>query len=99
MSKIPYDISTHEYVCTTLGYMRKASETKDFSQLDALIERVQFHVNNMENAIGEAWETKNKVAGICVNEKLSDEDFKKEVLEAMAYYIDKHIKERQLRAW
>jgi hypothetical protein len=53
----------------------------------------------MENAIGEAWETKNKVAGICVNEKLSDEDFKKEVLEAMAYYIDKHIKERQLRAW
>jgi hypothetical protein len=99
MSKIPYDICTHEYVCTTLGYMRKASETKDFSQLDALIERVQFHVNNMENAIGEAWETKNKVAGICVNEKLSDEDFKKEVLESMAYYIDKHIKERQLRAW
>lgn len=99
MSKIPYDISTHEYVCTTLGYMRKASETKDFSQLDALIERVQFHVNNMENAIGDAWYTKNKVTNICLDEELSDEDFKKKILEAMAYYIDKHHKEKQLRSW
>jgi hypothetical protein len=99
MSKVPYDISTHEYVCTTLGYMRKASETKDFSQLDALIERVQFHVNNMEQAIGEAWETKNKVTSICLEEELNDENFKKKVLGAMAYYIDKQTKEKQLRSW
>lgn len=51
MSKIPYTVNVEEYVCTELERIRKMNESRDYSSLLACIERIQFHVSQMEYAL------------------------------------------------
>ena len=39
------------YVCSELETVRKMRETHDYSQLMAIVERIQIHVNAMEAAL------------------------------------------------
>lgn len=51
MSKVPYTINVNEFVCTNLEQLRKMYETRDFSSMSAVIERIQMHVNAMEESL------------------------------------------------
>ena len=48
---VPYTINVKEYVCSTLSEIRKMNENRDYSGLGAAVERIQHHVNNMENGL------------------------------------------------
>lgn len=51
MSKVPYTIDVDRYVCSELEILRKSYDTRDFSTFPAVIERIQFHVNAMEEGL------------------------------------------------
>jgi len=50
MSK-QYRILTDDYICTELETLRKMHETRDYSGLAAVIERIQIHANAMESGL------------------------------------------------
>lgn len=78
MAKVPYEINVDRYVCTELEYIRKMIKTMDFSTLPAVVERIQYHVSSMEEALyryeGIKYDLKTKVD----KEDISDKDFRKE---------------------
>lgn len=51
MSKVPITIDVERYVCTDLEELRKMYECRDFSGMLAAIERIQRHVNAMEDGL------------------------------------------------
>ena len=65
MSKIPYTVDVNRSICEELAAMRQMIETHDYSSLDAHIEHVQYHANNMESALYERrdklWEMEDKI--------------------------------------
>lgn len=54
MSKVKY-IYEEEYACDCLEYLRKMHETRDYSSLLAVVERLQHHVNRMESGVGKRY--------------------------------------------
>jgi predicted nucleic acid-binding Zn-ribbon protein len=83
MSKVPYTINVDEYVCTALEQMRGMVKVLDFSGLPAAIERVQHHANQMENALYTYESIKHQINKLLEEKDLSDEDFKKKVVDIM----------------
>ena len=67
MSKVTY-IYEPEYVCSTLDYIRRMSKTGDYSQLPAIVERLQHHFDRMESGLGKRWE----VHRVITNENWTD---------------------------
>lgn len=57
MAKVKY-YYIEEYVCDCLELLRKMNETRDYSQLPAVTERIQSHVNAMENGLGRGYTTR-----------------------------------------
>lgn len=51
MAKPTITIELEEYFCTILDYLRKMHETRDYSNLPTLVERLQIHGNNMEDGL------------------------------------------------
>jgi hypothetical protein len=51
MTKQRY-IITDGFICRELEYVRTMLKTHDFSQLAAVIERIQIHANAMESGLG-----------------------------------------------
>lgn len=58
MSKIPITIDVERYVCTELEELRKMHRCRDYSGMLAVVERIQRHVNAMEEAL---YNNKHKV--------------------------------------
>ena len=83
MSRVPYTINVEEYICTALEQMRGMVKSLDFSGLPAAIERVQFHANQMENALYSYEGIKRQMNRLLEDEKLSDAEFKQKVSEHM----------------
>lgn len=83
MSKVPYTINVHEYVCTALEQIRTMVKTLDFSYLPAVVERVQFHASSMEDALY-AYRSMFNVLDKLEDEKVSDEEFRKKVRAALS---------------
>ena len=83
MSRIPYTINVEEYICTVLEQMRKMNESRDYSGLSAAIERIQFHANQMENALYSYEGIKRQINRHLEDEKLSETEFKEKVSEFM----------------
>lgn len=83
MSRVPYTINVEEYVCTALEQIRGMVKSLDFSGLSAAIERIQFHANQMENALYSYEGIKRQVNKLLEDEKLSDAEFKEKVSEFM----------------
>lgn len=79
MAKIPYTVNVDEYVCSELETMRKMVSTLDFSGLSAAIERVQFHVSRMEDALYTYQDLKDYAKNYG-NEKVSNEEFRAEIV-------------------
>lgn len=71
------------YVCDDLELLRKMSETKDFSSLDAVIERIQQKVNNMESGL---YNSKYRRAWVALHRK------KEEISEELIDEIKKEYK-------
>lgn len=67
MSKVKFLIE-EEFICTCLEYIRKMHETRDYSGLLAVVERIQQHANAMEAGLGNRW----FLESILYDEKLSD---------------------------
>lgn len=83
MSRIPYTVNVDEYVCTNLEQMRGMVKSLDFSGLPAAIERVQYHANQMENALYSYEGIKRQMNKLLEDDKLSDTEFKEKVAEFM----------------
>lgn len=77
MSRIPVTIKIDEFICTDLAYIRKMHKTRDYSQLMAVVERMQMHANAMEAAIQNYSDIKYTLAGKVNDSKVSDEEFRK----------------------
>lgn len=77
MSKVPYTIDINRYICHELESVRKMFDTHDFSMLPALVERVQFHAQSMEDALYRYEGIKYKLTNIVSREDVTDEDFRK----------------------
>ena len=58
MSKVKY-YYTEEYLCQCLDEIRRMHETRDYSSLMAVTERIQAHANKMEDAIARRFVIKN----------------------------------------
>lgn len=54
MSRVPFTIAVDEYVCSTLDELRKMNDSRDYSGMSAALERIQRHVNAMENGLYES---------------------------------------------
>ena len=79
MSKIRYTIDVDEYVCTALDQVRKMHDTRDYSSLLAVVERIQHHANNMESAIRDSFEGKYAIRRMLRSETLTAEEFRNKV--------------------
>ena len=76
MSKVPYTINVDEYICGCLEQIRKMVETRDFSSLLAVTERIQYHATKMESALYSYEDIKYKISGKVDKEDLTDEGFR-----------------------
>lgn len=83
MSRVPYTVNVDEYICSALEQIRKMNVTHDYSSLLAVVERIQNHANAMEDAIYSSFDMKSRVKQACLDDNLSDEDFRKKVKEIM----------------
>lgn len=81
MSRIPYTVNVNEYICDNLEQIRKMLETKDFSSLDAVVERIQYHASKMEAALYSYEDLKYGVTRRVNDEAITDADFRKYVKE------------------
>lgn len=64
MSKVTITFEMGEVVCNNLRAIRDMDKNRDYSGLMAQVERIQLHVNNMEEGL---WETRTqKNAGLRV---------------------------------
>jgi len=88
MSKVPYTINVNEYVCSELETVRKMILTHDFSMLPAIVERIQFHVSSMENALYRYDGIRYTIKRLTEDEELSDAEFRKKVNEIIAQLSD-----------
>lgn len=75
MSKVPYTVNVDDYVCTELERLRMMTKTLDFSQMSAIIERIQFHVSSMESALYTYRDEKDRIKGWLSDEKMLPVDF------------------------
>lgn len=82
MSHVPYTINVDEAICSELDRIRKMKETMDFSSLMAIVERIQFHATSMENALYAYSDLKWIVQKSVEDDKITDEEFRKEVTKA-----------------
>lgn len=80
MAKIPYTVNVDEYVCSELEVMRKMTSTLDFSGLSAVIERVQFHVSRMEDALYAYQDLKDYAKNYCDDTEVDDSEFRAEIV-------------------
>lgn len=69
MSKVRY-VYIDEWVCSCLGEIRKMNETRDYSSLMAVVERIQHHVNMMEAGLEKSWKTRE----ILFNKDMDDKE-------------------------
>lgn len=83
MSKVPYTIDVNRYICTELETVRKMFTTHDFSMLPALVERLQFHAQSMEDALYRYEGIKYTLANKVDNEEVTDEEFRKKAKEVL----------------
>lgn len=83
MSKVPYTVDVNEYICTALEYIRKMDETRDYSGLMAVVERVQIHADKMEDAIHAAFDKRYSIQAWCEDGDLTDKEFREKVKEVM----------------
>lgn len=81
MSKIPYTVNVNEYICDNLEQIRKMLVTHDFSNLPAVVERIQYHASKMESALYSYEDLKYKVIRRVNDKELTDEEFRKLVKE------------------
>jgi hypothetical protein len=90
MSRVPITIKIDEFICTDLGYIRKMHKTRDYSQLMAVVERMQMHANAMESAIHNYSDIKYKLALKVNDPEVSDEDFRKLSKKALNHISEKY---------
>lgn len=76
MSRTPYTINVDEYICGCLEQIRKMVETRDFSSLLAVTERIQYHATKMESALYSYEDIKYKITRRVDQEDLTDEQFR-----------------------
>lgn len=88
MSKISYVVDVDRFVCSELEEIRKMYETRDFSGLLATVERIQHHVNNMEEGLYARRGQVQKISDICDKEDLKN----KEKIDKIKEYAKKVLK-------
>lgn len=76
MSKVPYTIDVNRYVCSELELLRKAHETRDYSSVPSIVERIQFHVNAMEEGLYRIYK-EDRAVSKAWDKEVSDEEFRK----------------------
>lgn len=79
MSKVPYTVDVDEYICTALEQIRKMNETRDYSSLMAVVERIQFHAQRMEDAIYAALDNKYWIKQNTHSPDMDDQEFRKQM--------------------
>lgn len=79
MSKIPYTVNVNEYICDNLEQIRKMLKTYDFSSLEAVVERIQYHANKMESALYSYEDIKYNIVTRVDKEDMSDQEFRQYV--------------------
>ena len=77
MSRTPYTINVQRYICSELSYIRDMFKTHDFSQLPAIVERIQFHAQSMEDALYVQRDTLGDIRRLGAT--LSDEEYRAKV--------------------
>lgn len=90
MSRVPYTVNVDEYICSELDRIRTMTKTLDFSLLPAIIERVQFHANSMENALYDGRTFREKINRILDNTETTKTDT--EILNEIREYVQKNNK-------
>lgn len=76
MSRIPYTVNVNEYICDNLEQIRKMWETRDFSSLMAVTERIQYHATKMESALYSYEDVKYGLSRRVGDADISDADFR-----------------------
>jgi hypothetical protein len=86
MSKIPYTIAVDRFVCSELELIRTMIKTYDFSSLAAVVERIQYHVSSMEDAL-------YRYDGIrhTLKDKVNDDDCFDSEFRKVAQEVFKHL--------
>lgn len=79
MSKVPYTVDVDEYICSALEQIRKMNETRDYSSLMAVVERIQFHAQRMEDAIYVALDNKFWIKQNTHSTDMDDQEFRKQM--------------------
>ena len=90
MSRVPVTVNIDEFICTDLEYIRKMHKTRDYSQLMAVVERIQMHANAMESAIHNYSGIKYRLAEKVNNSEVSDEEFRKISKEVLKTITEKY---------
>ncbi len=85
MSRIKYTVDVNEYICSALEQIRKMHETRDYSSLLAVTERIQHHADMMEKSIGDAFEGKYSIRRMLKKEDMTPEEFMKKVKELAVF--------------
>lgn len=93
MSRTPYTINLDDYVCSELERIRKMNETRDYSGLAAVVERIQYHATRMEEALYATNPIRKQLRSLARDESVSHAEFRERAVEVFDK-LDKAMEDR-----